>query len=228
VKQAITITASSGLSEREIDRMVKDAQAYEAEDSRRREQVDTHNQLDGLLYNIEKLMGENADKLADGDRTRLEQAIAEGKQALASGDLERMKAAIDAVTRASHRMAESMYQGAPGASQGAHTPPPPQQRADDGVIDAEFTPNPWPLGLTDGGGRLETTCRRYQSKKSKSKSPTSPPISSTPKPSPKPSAPTSPASAAASRSSPPATAASSSWPSASVAPSAVPAWLMIV
>jgi molecular chaperone DnaK len=152
-KQAITITAQSGLSEGEVERMVADAETYEAEDRRRREQVDTHNQLEGLLYSTEKLLGEHGDRLAAGDRAQLEQAIAEGKQALQGDDVERMRAAIEAVTRASHRMAEAMYGGAAGAAQGAqgaqaggHAPPPPQGgqggQQDDGVIDAEFTSSP--------------------------------------------------------------------------------------
>jgi molecular chaperone DnaK len=143
--QAITITAQSGLSEREIDRMVQDAERCEAEDKDKRERVDTHNQLDGLLYNMEKLLGENGDKLDDGDRTRLEQAIAEGRSALQSDDLGRMKAAIEAVTQASHKMAESIYQGTSGGPQGAYPPPPGgshRDRPDDGVIDAEFTSSP--------------------------------------------------------------------------------------
>jgi molecular chaperone DnaK len=149
-KQAITITAQSGLSEREIDRMVEDAERYEADDKRKREQVETHNQLDGLIYNMEKLLGESGDKLAAGDRANLEQAIADGKRALEADDIHRMKAAIEAVTQASHRMAQTLYQSAggqqgAGAAGGGYAPPPggPQQRPqDDGVIDAEFTSSP--------------------------------------------------------------------------------------
>jgi molecular chaperone DnaK len=147
-KQAITITASSGLSDGEVDRMVRDAETYEVEDRRKREQVETHNQLDGLLFSTEKLLGENRDKLPGSDRAPLEQAIAEGKDALQSDDLDRMKAAVEAVTQASHKIAEAMYQSAAGGSReaqaggGAYGPPPggPHRKpADDGAIDAEFT-----------------------------------------------------------------------------------------
>jgi len=146
-KQAITITASSGLSDGEVDRMVRDAEMYEVEDRRKREQVETHNQLDGLLFSTEKLLGENRDKLPDSDRAPLEQAIAEGKDALQSDDLDRMKAAVEAVTQASHKIAEAMYQSAAGGSQeaqaggGAYGPPggPHRNPADDDAIDAEFT-----------------------------------------------------------------------------------------
>jgi molecular chaperone DnaK len=128
--------------------MVRDAETYEVEDRRKREQVETHNQLDGLIFSTEKVLGENRDKLPGSDRAPLEQAIAEGKDALQSDDLDRMKAAVEAVTQASHKVAEAMYQSAAGGSReaqaggGAYGPPPggPHRKpADDGAIDAEFT-----------------------------------------------------------------------------------------
>ena len=144
-KQAITITASSGLTENEIEQMVKDAASHEAEDKTKREAVETHNQLDGLIYNTEKLLTENKEKISAEDQATLQKALDEGKQALEKNELELMKSAVEALTTASHKLAETMYratggggdgqaaaQAAAGAEQAA------QQAKNDGVIDAEF------------------------------------------------------------------------------------------
>lgn len=142
-KNQIRIEASSGLSDAEIDDMVKAAAENEAEDQRKRDEIDTKNKLDSLIYNTEKLLEENKDKISDDDKKPVEEALAEGKKAVESGDLDKMKAALETIEKSSHKMAESMYRAASGGA----APPPPSGEAEqaqaaggakDGVIDAEF------------------------------------------------------------------------------------------
>jgi molecular chaperone DnaK len=108
-EQNITITASSGLSEDEIRRMVRDAERNAAEDRHRREVVDARNQADGLVYNLEKLIRENRDRLSPGDVSAVEAAISQAKQAMEAGEIERIRSAIDMLNSASHQMAQSLY-----------------------------------------------------------------------------------------------------------------------
>jgi molecular chaperone DnaK len=147
-RQEVTITASSGLSEREIERMVKDAEAHEADDKQKRETIEARNQLDSLVYNTQKLLDDNKDTLEAADRAALEAAIADAKTALDSSDASRLKAAIDALTAASQKLAETMYRAASASRPGngnaqaeyaraAGAPGAPSQSRD-GVIDAEF------------------------------------------------------------------------------------------
>ncbi|MEW6111783.1 MAG: molecular chaperone DnaK [Thermodesulfobacteriota bacterium] len=108
-EQNITITASSGLSEDEIQRMVRDAERNAAEDRHRREVVDARNQADALVYNLEKLIRENRERLNPGDVSAVEAAIVQAKQAMESGEIERIRSAIDMLNSASHQMAQSLY-----------------------------------------------------------------------------------------------------------------------
>jgi molecular chaperone DnaK len=141
-KQAITIKASSGLSEDEIDNMVKDAEVNESEDKKRREMVELRNQSDSMLYQVEKNLKEHKDKLSAEDQTRLQKAMDDLKEALKTDDFERIKAAHEAMMQASHKLAEMMYQqagtqGAPGAAPGGAPNAGGKPPADD-VIDADF------------------------------------------------------------------------------------------
>jgi molecular chaperone DnaK len=147
-KNQIRIEASSGLSDNEISRMVDEAQAHADEDAARREAIETKNKLDSLIYNSEKLVNENKDKIAEEDRTAMEAALEKGKKALEKpDDVEGMKAAVENIEKASHKMAEAMYRAAsggaappPAGGDGAPADAPPAGGApkDDGVIDAEF------------------------------------------------------------------------------------------
>jgi molecular chaperone DnaK len=143
-EQKITITASSGLSKDDIDKMVKDAQAHSDEDRKRREEIETRNHLDSLVYNTEKTLGENRAKISESDAKALDEELVSAKSALESGDTDRMKTARESLEKASHRLAEAMYKGAaPGAAgpEGqAQTPPPGAgpTREEDEVIDAEY------------------------------------------------------------------------------------------
>jgi len=147
--QKITITSSSGLSKEEVDRMAKEADAHSAEDKAAREVIEAKNQLDSMVYNIEKMLKEHGDKISGSERGDVENALADAKKALESGDKAQMDRAREALTQASHKLAEQMYkatQAGPGAgagpTPGAGSAPggdgQAHQKKDEGVIDAEY------------------------------------------------------------------------------------------
>ncbi len=148
--QKITITSSSGLSKDEVERMAKEADAHSAEDKAQREAIDAKNQLDSMVYGVEKMLREQGDKISGSERGDVENAIADAKKALESGDKATMEKAREKLTQASHKLAEQMYksaqppQGTPGAgseagqSAGAGAPPDGHAKKDEGVIDAEY------------------------------------------------------------------------------------------
>jgi len=127
-EQKITITASSGLSKEEAERMQKDAEAHAAEDKARLSEVEARNRLDNLVYQTEKLIKENREKLADADVKAVEEAIEEARRALTDGGLDKLNAAAEGLTKASHRMAETLYKAqqagaaAGGAAGGGSAP----------------------------------------------------------------------------------------------------------
>jgi molecular chaperone DnaK len=147
-EQSIRITASSGLSDEEIKKMVKDADAHAAEDKKRRELAEVRNQLDSLIYTTEKSLKEYGDKVDAGDKQAIEDAIAKGKKAMESNDVGAIKSAQEELTRSSHKLAEAMYAkaskgaGAAGPGAGAGAGPGaqecPQQKAQEDVVDADF------------------------------------------------------------------------------------------
>lgn len=118
-EQKITISNSSGISEDEIKRMVKDSEAHAEEDKKKREEVNTRNQLDSMIYATEKTLNENKDKVPADKVKDLETALASGKKALESNDVESMKKEIENLTQVSHKMAEEMYKATGGAQSGA-------------------------------------------------------------------------------------------------------------
>ena len=109
-EQAITITASSGVAEDEIKRMVKEAESHAEEDKRKRQEIEQRNQLDSLIYTVEKTLQENKDKLSAEEISPLEEAIQEAKDALKSQDASRIQKASERLTQTSHKLAEVMYQ----------------------------------------------------------------------------------------------------------------------
>jgi molecular chaperone DnaK len=145
-EQKITITASSGLIKDEIDRMVKDSERYADEDKTRREEIEVRNQLDSLCYQTEKMLNENREKLPIAELGNLEAAIAAGKEALKSEEVTKQREALDQLTKASHKLAELLYQqaqskqtAAGGPSQGSGQAEGQPQGAPEGdVVDAEF------------------------------------------------------------------------------------------
>ncbi len=148
-EQKITITASSGLSKDDITRMQKDAESHSEEDHRKRDEIEAKNRADSLVYNTEKLLKENRDKISEADAKNIEAAIADTKKAIEEGGLERINRAVENLTTATHKLAEVMYKQAgaaaappPGAQPGPEAPPPPGGAAADNkqgeVIDAEY------------------------------------------------------------------------------------------
>src|SRR6195256_4774224 len=148
--QMITITSSSGLSKEEVERMAKKADAHSAEDKARREEIEAKNQLDSMVYNIEKMLKEHGDKISGTERGDVENALADAKKAIESGDKSQMDSARERLTTASHKLAEQMYkatQATSGAASGANGAGPvdgpdgasgkgASQKKDEGVIDA--------------------------------------------------------------------------------------------
>ncbi len=108
-EQKITITASSGLSKDEIDRMMKDAESHSAEDQKKKEAIEARNRLDGLVYSVEKTLSENKDKLDSAAAGEIETAISESKTALGGEDVDAMNNAFERLQTASHKLAEVLY-----------------------------------------------------------------------------------------------------------------------
>jgi molecular chaperone DnaK len=148
--QKITITSSSGLSKEEVDRMAKEAEAHSAEDKQKREEIEARNQLDSLVYNIEKMLKENGDKVSGTEKADVETALADAKKVLeGQPSPAELNAAREKLTAASHKLAEAMYKAnASTATPGAGVPPTDgasaaagtngEQKKDEGVIDAEY------------------------------------------------------------------------------------------
>jgi molecular chaperone DnaK len=147
-EQKIQITSSSGLSKEEVERMAKEAEAHSAEDKAKREEIEARNQLDGMVYQVEKMLKENGDKISGDEKGQVESAVADAKKALEGTDAAAMNAAREKLTQASHKLAEVMYkaqqtppQDAAGAGPQAGAPPNgagQEQKKDEGVIDAEY------------------------------------------------------------------------------------------
>ena len=157
--QKITITSSSGLSKEEVERMAKEAEANSADDKAKREEIEAKNQLDSMVYGVEKMLREHGDKISGSERGDVENAVADAKKALDGGDKAAMDKARENLTTASHKLAEQMYKaaqtaanpGTPGAAGGptdatANGSPNGtsngtsggEKKKDEGVIDAEY------------------------------------------------------------------------------------------
>ncbi|MEE4252752.1 MAG: molecular chaperone DnaK [Desulfuromusa sp.] len=138
-EQSIQITASSGLSDEEINKMVQDAEAHASEDKNKRELVEARNQADGLAYTTEKSLSEHGEKLDSATKKQIEEALEELKKAIEGDNPEEIKTKSEALAQASHKLAEMMYAqskddaGAAGEPDSGATDAP----ADD-VVDAEF------------------------------------------------------------------------------------------
>jgi molecular chaperone DnaK len=142
-EQQITITASSGLSKDEVEKMVAQAAAHAEEDRKKKEEIEARNHLDTLIYSTEKTIRENREKIGEAEATKVEEALKRAKEELESGDTARIKAAMETLQKETHHLAELMYQsakaaqgggaGAPGAGQSGGAKP-----KDADVVDAEF------------------------------------------------------------------------------------------
>jgi molecular chaperone DnaK len=138
----IQITSSSGLSKEEVEKMAKEAEAHSAEDKEKREEIDARNSLDGMVYNIEKMLKDNGDKIQGPEKGEVETVLAESKKVLeGTPTSDQLKAQNEKLTAASHKLAEVLYKtnaagpAAGGPSDGA---PAEEAKKDEGVIDAEY------------------------------------------------------------------------------------------
>jgi molecular chaperone DnaK len=147
-EQSIQITASSGLTEEEIDKLVKDAELHADEDKKKKELVEARNQADALIYSTEKSLKDLGDKVDDETRKNVEAAAEPLKKAMEGNDAEEIKRLSEALTQASHKLAEAMYQQASADGQAGPGGPGPEDMggqqqagggpADDDVVDADF------------------------------------------------------------------------------------------
>jgi molecular chaperone DnaK len=143
-EQKITITASSGLSKDEIDRMMRDADMHSEDDKRKREVIEIKNKLDSLIYQTEKTITDNREKIPVGLISEVESAIAEAKKVVEANTSDQFQAQLENLTRVSHRIAEALYQPQAGgaasdaAGAGAQQSGGPSGKAGDDVIDAEY------------------------------------------------------------------------------------------
>jgi molecular chaperone DnaK len=135
-EQSIRIQANGGLSDSDIERMVKEAESNKAEDDRRKAAVEAKNQADAVLHSSEKALAEHGDKVSAADKQAIETAIADLKAVQDSGDPEAIQAKTQALIQASMKLGEAMYQaqqGAAGGAEGAQA-----EAGSDDVVDAEF------------------------------------------------------------------------------------------
>jgi molecular chaperone DnaK len=147
-EQKITITASTGMSEADIQKMVKDAELHAEEDKKRKEEIEVRNQLDNLIYGTEKTLNESKDKISAEEAKSVEDVLTTAREAVKSGEVSRMKPALDEVTKASHKLAETLYKKTTGAEQPQPEQPGPEGhqqetrsqggRGNDDVVDVEF------------------------------------------------------------------------------------------
>ena len=142
-EQSIKITASSGLSKDEVEKLVRDAQTHTEEDKKRRKAAEAKNQADTLLYQTEKNLKEHGDKISAEDRTKIEEAVTALKKAMEGNDPDAIESATQSLTTASHKLAEEMYKkasasSATGAGPAAGEESPNGAKTDEKVVDAEF------------------------------------------------------------------------------------------
>jgi molecular chaperone DnaK len=148
-EQKITITSSSGLSKDEVEKMARDAESHSSDDRKKKEEIESRNRADAMVYNIEKMLKEHRDKVAASDAKAVEDALEETKKAMSEGGIDKINQATSKLETASHKLAEAMYKsasqsagtpggGAPGAGPQGDGQAKPQDGKKDDVVDAEF------------------------------------------------------------------------------------------
>ena len=137
-EQSIRITASSGLSQEEIDKMVKDAEQHASEDHKKRELIEARNQADGLVYTTEKSLKEHADKVDEETKKNIETALEDLKKAIEGDDSAEIKSKTEVLATASHKLAEAMYQKAQSEAEADSGAAAGDESQKDDVVDAEF------------------------------------------------------------------------------------------
>ena len=152
--QQITITSSSGLAKDEVERMVNEAKSNAESDKKKREVIDLRNQIDGLAYNIEKLLKDNKDKISEDDAKPVEEEITKARKVAAdSEDTTALKGALSDLEKVSHKLAEDLYKKTQGSAPGGPEAGGPSNQADGGsaagapkgdVVDAEYEVKPGP------------------------------------------------------------------------------------
>jgi molecular chaperone DnaK len=146
-EQSIKITSSSGLSEEEIDKLVKEAESHSEEDKKKKDLIEARNQADSMVYSIEKNLKEFGNKVDAGEKTKIEEAIAKVKTAIEGDDIDAIKASQEELTQASHKLAEAMYaktaEEQAGSEAGTTSATEEEgkgesEKKDDDVVDADF------------------------------------------------------------------------------------------
>jgi len=144
-EQKITITSSSGLSKDEVEKMAKDAESHSGEDRKKKEEIESRNRADAMVYNIEKMLKEHRDKVSAADAKAVEDALEETKKAMQEGGIDRINQATSKLETASHKLAEAMYKSASQPPPGGQAPPSGdgaqgagEAKPKDNVVDAEF------------------------------------------------------------------------------------------
>ncbi|TCO41614.1 molecular chaperone DnaK [Kribbella antiqua] len=151
-EQRMTVTGGSALPKDDIERMVRDAEKYAEEDHKRREAVENRNQAEGLVYQTEKFLSENEDKVPDDVKTEVKDGVAELKKALEGEDADAIKAASEKLAQSSQKMGAAMYanaQAAGGSSEEAGTDSSASSSTDDDVVDAEIVDEDRPQDKTE-------------------------------------------------------------------------------
>ncbi|MBR5617705.1 MAG: Hsp70 family protein, partial [Oscillospiraceae bacterium] len=132
-EQNISITASTNLSQEDIDKAVREAEQFAAEDKARKEEVDTHNMADQTIYQTEKTLNDLGDKISESEKASIQSAVDKLKEVNKGTDIAAIKAATEDVQKAFYAVSEKLYQQAnPQGAQGGYTQP------DDGVVDADY------------------------------------------------------------------------------------------
>ena len=143
-EQKIVITASSGLAKEDVEKMVKEAEKHAEEDKKNKETIEVANNLDSLIYGIQKMINENKDKLNPDEAKKLEESIEKARAVLQERDIDKMKASIEQLNKDSHHLAEEMYKKASAAGKAASDAEQTQSAQGEesakkeDVIDAEF------------------------------------------------------------------------------------------
>ena len=142
-EQNVSITASTNLSDEDIEKAVKDAEAHASEDKKRKEEIEVRNNAESLVYNSEKTLGELGDKISGEEKAKVETEIANVKKALEGNDIENIKKSTESLTQVFYKLSEQLYSkanpnGANGANAGAETSNGPTQDANGNVYDADY------------------------------------------------------------------------------------------
>jgi len=143
-EQKITITSSSGLSKDEVEKMARDAESHASDDRKKKEEIESRNRADAMVYNIEKMLKEHRDKVSASDAEAVEAALEETKKAMSEGGIDRINQATSKLETASHKLAEAMYKassqagGSQGTGAGSNGAGSEESKPKDNVVDAEF------------------------------------------------------------------------------------------